>query len=613
VTTSATVLDIHATDAPGNNSGNGSLDTVVKVGVCGPDPAPAGDVLQNMSPQLIMLISQLTGDGTAVPPELQTPFLCEYTSTVTDGAGTPVNDCPVRLPTEAPCSLSLDLNLDIPGGSPREAPTMQLNPIGVHFLPAALDWANDTEIPNGSPSGAAFFRIRTDAGLIPNRVPCQIDALFPATGGTEGAIEGNAPESNTNDALQNPNVWPNDMNAERALVESSFTTIPGGPAGVTLWSRMIVPLVIGDTRINMNVLTWKITDPVFQTATGANWVIVPFPGDVVNPDLPGTIGGNPDADDPPNPYVIPPRYCAPHRVILDFSGTAGGATLLSCILPGSHMAWNLVDPNALNHTGDEGPRSDTFNCSLDADGDGLSAGAETYWGTDPLNTDTDADGHNDLTDNCRVIANANQADYDGDKIGDICDNDVDGDGAVNASDLCPMTVVGADADAAGCSKAQVDMDADGWCDPNAPSTGPEPCIPTDNCPTIFNADQANADGDPYGDVCDGCTATATNWVVPANDSDCDGFDDATEAFIGTLGGQMCAATTTLKDEDPDSWPTDFNDDQLTAGADVLSFNMHFGHNSGDPEYSLRHDFSRDGLISGADLLRMNHFFAKRCA
>jgi hypothetical protein len=102
-------------------------------------------------------------------------------------------------------------------------------------------------------------------------------------------------------------------------------------------------------------------------------------------------------------------------------------------------------------------------------------------------------------------------------------------------------------------------------------------------------------------------------VVPANDSDCDGFDDATEAFIGTLGGQMCAATTTLRDEDPDSWPTDFNDDQLTAGADVLSFNMHFGHNSGDPEYSLRHDFSGDGLISGADLLRMNHFFAKRCA
>jgi hypothetical protein len=61
--------------------------------------------------------------------------------------------------------------------------------------------------------------------------------------------------------------------------------------------------------------------------------------------------------------------------------------------------------------------------------------------------DVDADGFNDLTDNCPAKANADQHDEDGDRIGDVCDPcphiagdaaDGDGDGVGDACDPQPM-------------------------------------------------------------------------------------------------------------------------------------------------------------------------------
>ncbi|APU68882.1 hypothetical protein GRFL_2158 [Christiangramia flava JLT2011] len=75
-------------------------------------------------------------------------------------------------------------------------------------------------------------------------------------------------------------------------------------------------------------------------------------------------------------------------------------------------------------------------------------------GWDPLpqmesTDDTDHDGILDVDDNCVSTPNPDQADMDGDGIGDVCD-DSDGDGLVDAEDSCPNSPEGAIVDVFGC-------------------------------------------------------------------------------------------------------------------------------------------------------------------
>jgi alpha-tubulin suppressor-like RCC1 family protein len=71
--------------------------------------------------------------------------------------------------------------------------------------------------------------------------------------------------------------------------------------------------------------------------------------------------------------------------------------------------------------------------------------------------DSDQDGVLDCNDNCPANANPDQADMDGDNLGDVCDDDMDGDDLANTQD---------------------------------------------NCPGVANQDQADQDGNCVGDVCD---------------------------------------------------------------------------------------------------------------
>ena len=67
----------------------------------------------------------------------------------------------------------------------------------------------------------------------------------------------------------------------------------------------------------------------------------------------------------------------------------------------------------------------------DADGDGIGDAC------DDAPNDQDDDGINDDLDNCPLIVNSDQVDFDSDGVGDTCDADIDGDGVDNIDDLFP--------------------------------------------------------------------------------------------------------------------------------------------------------------------------------
>lgn len=69
-------------------------------------------------------------------------------------------------------------------------------------------------------------------------------------------------------------------------------------------------------------------------------------------------------------------------------------------------------------------------------------------------TDADIDGVEDDIDNCPMIANPDQADFDGDAIGDVCDADMDADNVLKDIDMCQNTPLGSLVTSNGCSAFQ---------------------------------------------------------------------------------------------------------------------------------------------------------------
>ena len=92
-----------------------------------------------------------------------------------------------------------------------------------------------------------------------------------------------------------------------------------------------------------------------------------------------------------------------------------------------------------------------------------------------INYDYDGDGVINAEDTCRFTYNKQQRDADGDGIGNVCDDDIDGDGKSN-----PIGIVD-----------DSDIVHVGLLPENE-----------DNCLFIRNPEQNNSDGDTYGNACD---------------------------------------------------------------------------------------------------------------
>jgi hypothetical protein len=138
--------------------------------------------------------------------------------------------------------------------------------------------------------------------------------------------------------------------------------------------------------------------------------------------------------------------------------------------------------------------------------------------------DSDDDGVADFEDNCPAVANADQADDDGDGLGNACDriNDVDNDkdGINNDVDNCPAIA----------NPDQADVDGDGKgdaCDSvNSTDTDHDGVFDVeDNCPAVSNADQRDSDHDGVGDACDSGKPPLHD---DGTDGDGDGIADAVD-------------------------------------------------------------------------------------
>jgi hypothetical protein len=215
---------------------------------------------------------------------------------------------------------------------------------------------------------------------------------------------------------------------------------------------------------------------------------------------------------------------------------------------GDDCDFDDIDADGASNEDDNCP--DVFNGQADSDNDGKGNACDVV-------ADRDGDGVADALDNCVLAPNANQANADGDTLGDACDGDcvgavlsgrcydsgtpcvTDANCALEPNQFCQPYV----SNSGTCSLSNDDVDADGNSDD------------IDNCPTVSNPEiiagtgrQRDRDRDGIGEECD---------PTGSQDDAIDGIPDDVVTFNGTIAcrslplAQLTINSVTYQDYDGD--------------------------------------------------------------
>ncbi len=277
--------------------------------------------------------------------------------------------------------------------------------------------------------------------------------------------------------------------------------------------------------------------------------------------------------------------------------------MVKTVFPGAYEACNGIDDNCNSLTDEDW---------LDTDHDKKADCVDPDDDDDGVLDDGDGSGNpadNPCTggvaaacdDNCGLLPNANQADLDGDLLGDLCDPDLDDDGKLNELDNCPAVA----------NPQQADLDFDGLgdaCDSDV--DGDTVSNDVDNCPWVANLNQTNTDGALEGDACDADDdddgvpddgdGSGVQGDVPCQPQATGGCDDNCRVHANAgqadndLDGVGDACDT---DDDNDGVADDLDNCVLTGNGDQLDTD---GDQQGD---ACDADDDDDGVLDDADNCR----------